>query len=56
MAGTACWKEKCPMCSGKSKLTIWDKKEKKISSDESCPACDGRGYLFIKRFIDRKKV
>ena len=56
MAGTCCWMEKCTICSGKGKIQTWDKKAKKLSNSETCPGCEGRGYIMIRKSILRKKV
>ena len=55
MAGYAVWMEKCMVCNGKGKLQTWDKKAKKVSPSEDCPACEGRGYIMVRKSISRKK-
>ena len=56
MAGSATWREKCPSCQNTGKIRIFDKITKDVSSATiDCPCCDGRGFIFIKKLILRKK-
>jgi DnaJ-class molecular chaperone len=54
--GKSAWMEKCFICDGKGKINTWDKKAKKITPEEQCPACEGKGYVMMQKSIKRKKV
>jgi DnaJ-class molecular chaperone len=56
MPGTACWREKCPLCKGAGKIQVWDKKAKTVSPSVDCSCCDGKGYILVKKIILRRKV
>jgi hypothetical protein len=56
MLGITTWVETCPMCDGKSKIQVWDKKGKTILPSCDCPTCEGKGKILIRKHLLRKKV
>lgn len=41
--------EKCFLCAGFGRIAIGDNKNAKIPESETCPLCEGKGYLKIKK-------
>ena len=45
------YEDPCFLCAGFGRLAIGENKKRKIPESVTCPICNGRGYLKIKKEI-----